>query len=371
MVGWDSGGLDHGRTRTNNTHVQNFKSEKKLQIQIKTTMATYPKKLSPQDYSDRVLQCVKSSNLHFSISETPFSVHITLRKKFTNIYRDTKEHSAAEVFKEEPSQAHQKNEVLLNLVEQKDRENSTLVHDLELKLEKAKVELSEALRKVNELMKENDKNSERFENLAVRHKIVQDNLNSLAVENKNTKQGLKQADKALKTKETDEYRLSNKIDNLETTVKKLKLDKKDLESEKFKISKENVKIQKQLVKMRERIPSVTKSTTTLTVYSSEASTSTVAMSTSIASSNTSSVTTSSTQTQTSNHPDIPYKMEDQPPPATPPNFQPSGTEPFMDTTCSLKTISLHPTNSNLLATSSLDTTPTSLVASSTLDIQHA
>ena len=264
--------------------------------------------------------------------------------------------------------------MLLNLVEQKDRENSTLesiVHDLESKLEKAKVELSEALRKVNELMKENDKNSERFENLAVRHKIVQDNLNSLAVENKNTKQGLKQADKALKTKETDEYRLSNKIDNLETTVKKLKLDKKDLESEKFKISKENVKLQKQLVKMRERIPSVTKSTTTSTVYSSEASTSTVAMSTSIASSNTSSVTTSSTQTQTSNHPDIPYKMEDQPPPATPPNFQPSVTEPFMDTTCSLKTISLHPTNSNLLATSSLDTTPTSLVDSSTLDIPYS
>ena len=150
----------------------------------------------------------------------------------------------------------------------------SIVHDLESKLEKAKVELSEALRKVNELMKENDKNSERFENLAVRHKIVQDILNSLAVENKNTKQGLKQADKALKTKEKEEYNLSNKIDNLETTVKKLKLDKKDLESEKFKISKENVKIQKQLVKMRERIPSVTKSTTTSTVYSSEASTST-------------------------------------------------------------------------------------------------
>ena len=104
-------------------------------------MVTHPQKLCPQDYSDGVLQCVKSSNLHFSISETPFSVYITLRKKFTNIYRDTKEHSAAEVFKEEPCQVHQKceefaqkNEVLNNLVEQKDSENSTLesiVHDLE------------------------------------------------------------------------------------------------------------------------------------------------------------------------------------------------------------------------------------------------
>ena len=62
-----------------------------------------------------------------------------------------------------------------------------------------------------------------------------------------------------------------------------------------------------------------------------------------------------------------------PPPATPPNFQ-----PLMDTTCSLETIiSLHPTNSNLLATSSLDTTPmsmdttfTCLVASFSLDIPY-
>ena len=60
------------------------------------------------------------------------------------------------------------------------------------------------------------------------------------------------------------------------------------------------------------------------------------------------------------------------PPATAPNFKPSGTSPLMDTTCSLETISLNPTNSNLLATSSLrlGTTPTSMVASSTLDITN-
>ena len=57
--------------------------------------------------------------------------------------------------------------------------------------------------------------------------------------------------------------------------------------------------------------------------------------------------------------------------ATPPKFQPSGTAPLMETTCSLKTISLHPTNSNMLATSNLNTTSTSLVASSTLDITYS
>ena len=35
-------------------------------------------------YNDRVLQCVKDSNLHYAVQETPFSLYITLRKKFTS-----------------------------------------------------------------------------------------------------------------------------------------------------------------------------------------------------------------------------------------------------------------------------------------------
>ena len=40
--------------------------------------------LSPQNYSDEVIQCVKSSNLHCVVNEPPFSVYITLRKKLIN-----------------------------------------------------------------------------------------------------------------------------------------------------------------------------------------------------------------------------------------------------------------------------------------------
>ena len=36
----------------------------------------------PQDSSDRILDVIKSSNLHFNIQETPHSVYITIRKKF-------------------------------------------------------------------------------------------------------------------------------------------------------------------------------------------------------------------------------------------------------------------------------------------------
>ena len=36
----------------------------------------------PQDSSDKILDLIKSSNLHFNIQETPHSVYITIRKKF-------------------------------------------------------------------------------------------------------------------------------------------------------------------------------------------------------------------------------------------------------------------------------------------------
>ena len=105
------------------------------------------------------------------------------------------------------------------------------------------------------------------------------------------------------------YRLSSKIDNLETVVKNLKQNKKDLMQEKGKIRTECSRIQKELSKIKERRPSESKATTTVLIYSSEASTSTVATATSVASSNTSPVKNFSQSTQTNDHPEIPYTIE--------------------------------------------------------------
>ena len=38
---------------------------------------------TPQDYCDQILKDVHSSHLHFLVQESPFSLYITLRKKFT------------------------------------------------------------------------------------------------------------------------------------------------------------------------------------------------------------------------------------------------------------------------------------------------
>ena len=79
--------------------------------------------------------------------------------------------------------------------------------------------------------------------------------------------------------------------------------------EKNKATKENLKAQKQIVKLKERKPSVSKSTTTIPVYFSEASTSTISPLASDASPNTSPVHRCSQISQTSHHSDIPYRIE--------------------------------------------------------------
>ena len=44
---------------------------------------------SPEEICESVLKTVKSSNLEFSIQETPFSAHITVRKKFSKTYQSS------------------------------------------------------------------------------------------------------------------------------------------------------------------------------------------------------------------------------------------------------------------------------------------
>ena len=38
---------------------------------------------TPQDYCDKILAEIRSSNLHYLVQESPYSVYLTLRKKFT------------------------------------------------------------------------------------------------------------------------------------------------------------------------------------------------------------------------------------------------------------------------------------------------
>ena len=39
--------------------------------------------LTPSDSCDKILKEVRASNLHFLVQESPFSIYLTIRKKFT------------------------------------------------------------------------------------------------------------------------------------------------------------------------------------------------------------------------------------------------------------------------------------------------
>ena len=90
---------------------------------------------------DQVLQAVKSSNLNFLVQETPFSVFITIRKKFIS--------GRVSNFKvNHPNILQANKEVIDNLeakADQLEQENFNYareLHSLSLKLEKATKELT-------------------------------------------------------------------------------------------------------------------------------------------------------------------------------------------------------------------------------------
>ena len=118
-------------------------------------MVTKSQQDSTQKFSDVILNSVRSSNLHFSIHETPFSINITLRKKFINDNIKIQAEEPNHVIKKLKAELAdvkvinegliQTNKELGNLCEQKDIEYNTLGKDLTMTLEKVKDELSEAL----------------------------------------------------------------------------------------------------------------------------------------------------------------------------------------------------------------------------------
>ena len=267
---------------------------------------------SPQVLSDDIVQLVKTSNLHFVLQETPYSVYITLRKKLLledSPFQSVKDYSGSESlkttltkFQQKCEDLHQVNAELENMIDDKD----SLAHKLEMKLEKAKVETCEALKKANDAEKDNQRNLMRLNNLIGKNKIADDELKVFKVENENLKNEVNHSNKALNNRDKEVNKLSKKIDNLEENVKNLKQKNKDLTSEEAKTSKENSKAQKQLTALKARRPSSSsKGTTTLSSdFSSDASTSTVLATTFSASSNTTQVAKSSKSSQTNHHPDL-------------------------------------------------------------------
>jgi hypothetical protein len=98
----------------------------------------------PQDSSDRILDVIKSSNLHFNIQETPHSVYITIRKKF--VKESPVKMSNHVIVEQKLASLEEANSNIRNYLEEEidsHRESRNIVKILEDKLENAEAQFIE------------------------------------------------------------------------------------------------------------------------------------------------------------------------------------------------------------------------------------
>ena len=184
---------------------------------------------SIQKQSAEILRCVRSSNLHFVVQETPFSLYITVRKKLVEGAKDTIENECSDDVDE------------LTNPENENKSYKNLIHDLSLKLEKAKFELQEALAK-------NRDSFNKHNDLIEAHDRVEQDLTRTKAEHESLKLEIKETRKALKTKEKEVARLTNKVDDLEASVKNVNQERGEALNEKNKAIKVIGKLKDQISK---------------------------------------------------------------------------------------------------------------------------
>ena len=178
-----------------------------------------------QDCSDQVLKCVKDSNLHFVVKETPFSLYITIRKKFVT------ENNSNNLEPKENDQVQTLEESLISLQTEHDaldQENSdirtryeemkVINGELSEKLSQAKTELCDWMSSYSSVEKANEETLEEIEVLKGANKrFIEDNSRH-KTESKSLKKDLKQ-------KEKEVFELETKIEKLEGKEKKSREEK--------------------------------------------------------------------------------------------------------------------------------------------------
>ena len=265
---------------------------------------------------DLLLNLVKNSNLNFSLTESPFSVTINIKKSFIKDKNGIVRVSNIGGFFRYNCQSIDENQILQEenkslktvLAQHKD-ENEALsdtTHVLGIKLEKAKKELTETIFEKNQLVKAKEATLNDLDMKNHEIESLTDVLKKLRTEKENQKQEIKS--KILKNKEKEFSNVMLKNEGLEDSLNKAKLEVEKLTLEKIKTEKELLKIETELKKIKQPIPSASKSTNTILTTTNTASTNTLPSSIATDSAhNTSSSSTSSSLTSGHNLPPVSSK----------------------------------------------------------------
>ena len=189
-----------------------------------------------------VLDSVRSSNLHFSCQEIPYSLYITIRKTLVNA-----QHVPAIPIKiDEMNDKLVKPVIEDNVALDKELEglkseleaSHSIAKELEDKMDDAESKLFKHFKEVKQLRDKHSDEVNTIKNVIKNNKSEKDTIKS---EISNLK-------KLSKSKDKDIYNLGNKISNLQDTVAKLKADSGKFKEEKNNFEKEIKKLKKKIEK---------------------------------------------------------------------------------------------------------------------------
>ena len=219
--------------------------------------------MDPFEASEIVLSQIKNSNLNFKIQESPFSIHVNIKKSFITSKNGDPLHFNRHF--EDLSEAASQNKKLLkeneNLKEALETNKTeledlnTVVNELGIKLEKAKVELHEQMFKTKasektKLESDVELNLKESEIASIKHENF-----IIEAEKKKLKNDVKAASKTIKNHE-------NEIKNLKVINVNLEEKFGERKSEISALKVENNNFKQKFEQLTKKVPSSTKFTNT-------------------------------------------------------------------------------------------------------------
>ena len=177
---------------------------------------------------DRIMNCVRSSNLNFACQETPYSLYLTIRK--SKVKNDNKQSSSPVIGNYEVESLVKENlslrERLRNLENKLDA-----FEDTNKMLEE---KLASAEGKVLKAYKENLKNEDEMKNL---RNVIKDNNNDISKLKCEKKEVMKEMKKKVHDLDKSNLAHKNSIESLKQDVKKQKDEKSRLEKQTKQLEK--------------------------------------------------------------------------------------------------------------------------------------
>ena len=191
---------------------------------------------SALDVCHQLLYQVRLSNLHFALSETPYSVQIVIRKRFLKDSNGPSKVLSSnlkdfERLKEEKNLVSEENDVLKDEIEALNKASCDMKETIQI-LEQKITKIEAAALKS-------------FEDRSLEMLNLKNALKNLKTELEISKKEITSKSKIIKEKEKENYKLDQKTENLEENVRKIKTELGHLKSENKNLKKKvkiNVKL---------------------------------------------------------------------------------------------------------------------------------